>query len=257
MATSIKSKLLSYGLLAATFFVTLLVMWYIFHQMALAEPLVIYGRRRRKARQDKMLGVDLGSIVGMYDGVDIPLTAKPGSSVRRLRYDYEQQQKQRQAAEWVAQRRQYEAAQRKVPTPCSPRGDGHQQRDAQGRAVGYTLGPGLRGDANSVYSAYVAGALRRGEAEGRGRDEVGWDMGAQQTQTQTEMRQTNPPVQLRQQTLPGQAHIQPQGDPGTTTQAQLEVPPFAHLFEFPQANFAALVATIYLVDLVYAPKRLN
>ncbi|KAJ7262680.1 hypothetical protein B0H12DRAFT_1047381 [Mycena haematopus] len=174
---STKSKLISDGVLAATFLVTLLAMWYIFHQMALAKPLVIY--ERRKARQGKVQGVDLGmyaagpndsesSISYAGDGVDIPLTAKPNPNMHHPRYDYEQQQKQRQAAEWAAQRRQYDAAQRGVPydsaqrgpydaqrgpaqpysqqyeagVPYSPHGEGHQQWDAQGRAVGYTPGPG-------------------------------------------------------------------------------------------------------------------
>ncbi|KAF7361357.1 hypothetical protein MSAN_01168400 [Mycena sanguinolenta] len=162
--TSTKSRLISDGVLG----------------MALAKPAVIY--ERRKARQGKMQGIDLGR--GMYgapndsessiaysgDGVDIPLTAKPGSGYAYAsssntltagagahpRYDYERQQRQRQAEEWAAQRRQYEEHAPRNPiqqqqddmtryNPYSPRGDGmgeHQQWDAQGRAVGYTPGPG-------------------------------------------------------------------------------------------------------------------
>ncbi|KAF7328918.1 hypothetical protein MVEN_02521600 [Mycena venus] len=177
--TSTKSKIISDSVLAATFLVTILAMWYIFHQMAIQKPLVIY--ERRKARQGKMQGVNLDLYTNPNDsessvgyggeGVDIPLTAKPGStaldngiggssSTFHPRYDYELQQKQRQAAEWAAQRRQYEEQQRGRPSnnnnsapynmygeqerynPYSPRNESgqeeHQQWDAQGRAVGYT-----------------------------------------------------------------------------------------------------------------------
>jgi hypothetical protein len=190
--------------------------------------------------------------------VDIPLTAKPsygagnggtagfgnGMEGAHPRYDYEQQQKQRQAAEWAAQRRQYEAAQRGRPAEAaySPRGEHaheHQQWDAQGRAVGYTPGPGgavmyapqpTRGfsgsdvvgaasgsgggagrtpiQADSVYHApgtaevYAHGRAPAGrEATG---DEVGWDMQAQQ------MRQRSPPQQQQHQYTTSPPQQQPQ-----------------------------------------------
>ncbi|KAJ7207948.1 snare associated Golgi protein-domain-containing protein, partial [Mycena pura] len=108
--TTFKSKVISDSVLAATFLVTLLAMWYIFHQMALVKPAVIY--ERRKARQAKLQAhtVDLygnpalndsdSSVGGGYDPrEDAPLTAKAAGHQQ------------------------------------------HQQWDAAGNAVGYTPGP--------------------------------------------------------------------------------------------------------------------
>ncbi|KAJ6510534.1 hypothetical protein C8R45DRAFT_891990 [Mycena sanguinolenta] len=263
--SSTKSKLISDGVLAATFLVTLLAMWYIFHQMALAKPAVIY--ERRKARQGKMQGIDLGS--GMYgaqndsessitysgDGVDIPLTAKFGSASSSntltagpgddmARYN-----------------------------PYSPRGDGmgeHQQWDAQGRAVGYTPGPGgavmwapqpqqARPTAmttnssgggrtpiapGSVYSGYMAGgpptqhipgeaevyAHGRAPAYVRGDDsEAGWEvMGAG---AGAEMRQVQPSSQQQQPPSrqltqpPSRQQTQPPSRQQTQAYAQAQSPP--------------------------------
>ncbi|KAJ7911550.1 hypothetical protein B0H13DRAFT_2009146 [Mycena leptocephala] len=140
--TDKKSTIISDSVLAATFLVTILAMWYIFHQMSLMKPFVIY--ERRKARQGKVdllrsssgtgTRVELYSHAGMNDSdasvggggafdpraslSDIPLTAKGAGDVGEgihPRYDYEQQQRQRQQAEWAAQRRQYDEQQRGRP----------------------------------------------------------------------------------------------------------------------------------------------
>jgi len=52
-----KSRIISDVLLAVTFLVTILAMWYIFRKMGQAKPAVIY--ERRKARQAKMVRGDL------------------------------------------------------------------------------------------------------------------------------------------------------------------------------------------------------
>ncbi|KAJ7902814.1 hypothetical protein B0H14DRAFT_1148573 [Mycena olivaceomarginata] len=235
-----KSKIISDSVLAATFLVTILAMWYIFHQMSLAKPLVIY--ERRKARQGKMQGVNLD------------LYANPNDAY-------------------------------------SPRGEHeheHQQWDAQGRAVGYTPGPGgavmyapqpTRGfsgvgaasgsgsgggagrtpiQADSVYHApgtaevYAHGRAPAGREATS--DEVGWDMQMQTQQMQ--MRQRSPPQQQQHQYTTSPPQPQPQRqytgqqqqqqpqrqymgqqqqqqqhvEPGTPTQAQYatyQVPPSA------------------------------
>ncbi|KAJ7471910.1 hypothetical protein FB451DRAFT_1251376 [Mycena latifolia] len=263
--TSTKSRIISDSVLAGTFLVTLLAMWWIMHQMALAKPAVIYARR--KARQGKQERVDIyvhpnlndsdSSVGGSFNPraslSDIPLTAK-GSM--HPRYDYEQQQRQRQQAEWAAQQRQYADQQRGRPYV-----EQHQQWDAQGRAVGYTPGPTPQvmyapqpqrsgpGRAEIVPGAYVAPGDAQVYAHGRTTavarqetsDEVGWDM--QMRERPQQQYQQSPPQQYqqsppqRQQTLqhqqsppsrhqtlqyqqsPPQQYHQPQ-EPGTPTQAQ-------------------------------------
>ncbi|KAJ6588986.1 hypothetical protein B0H19DRAFT_1102359 [Mycena capillaripes] len=262
---STQSKIISDSVLAATFLVTLLAMWYIFHQMSLAKPLVIY--ERRKARQGKFphpTAVDLYAHPNLNDSdssvsfdrraslSDIPLTAKPSmqstSSGTNLhpRYDYEQQQKQRQYAEWAAQRRQQEEAQRGRPSAnANPYADPyaqqqHQQWDAQGRAIGYTPGPAPQvmyapqptransGRAEIQTGAYVAPGAAEVYAHGRAgaqregtSDEVGWDTGMQMRERQQQQQYMSPPPQQQQyQSPPPQQQQQAQMEPETPTQAQ-------------------------------------
>ncbi|KAJ7736724.1 hypothetical protein DFH07DRAFT_842599 [Mycena maculata] len=237
--TTTKSRIISDSVLALTFLVTLLAMWYIFHQMSLVKPAVIYDRR--KARQGKQMQVDLyaqpnlndsDSSVGTFDPraslSDIPLTAnKSQGGSQHPRYDYEQQQKQRQYADWVAQqqRQQY--------------GEQHQQWDARGRAVGYMPGPAPQvmyapQPQRSGRAEVQPGAYQPGDAEvyGHGRttafarqetsDEVGWDM-----QMRERPQQQMLPPQSRQYTQsPPQQYQSPHQQyrsppqPGTPTQAQ-------------------------------------
>ncbi|KAF7329127.1 hypothetical protein MKEN_00173200 [Mycena kentingensis (nom. inval.)] len=144
--TSNQSKIISRSVLAATVLVTVLAMWWIFHQMNLVKPAVIYDRR--KARQAKLertgVPVDIygnhsnesdASVNAGTDGrrnslSDIPLTAKPTSQPQHPRYEWEQQQRQKQYEEYMAQRQREQQQQQQ-----------HQIWDAQGRAVGYTPGP--------------------------------------------------------------------------------------------------------------------
>ncbi|KAF8147775.1 hypothetical protein K438DRAFT_1989470 [Mycena galopus ATCC 62051] len=178
--TTTKSKIISDSVLAATFLVTILAMWYIFHQMALMKPLVIY--ERRKARQGKVVGVNLNCM-------GIRMIARQLHLQFQLHFvrDGERERRApavrlRAAAAAAADGRlggaeaAYEAAQRGVPqqqqqqqqaqyatatgmqmeadvgryNPYSPRNEygpqgeqqtQYQQWDAQGRAVGYTPGP--------------------------------------------------------------------------------------------------------------------
>ncbi|KAF7290616.1 hypothetical protein MIND_01301800 [Mycena indigotica] len=132
--TSTQSKIISDSVLGATFLVTLLAMWYIFHHMALAKPAVIY--ERRKARQAKLERTDVyGESAAAFGGSDaqvgrraslsdIPLTASGQGQGQHPRYDWEREQRQKQYDAYVAQKQQQ-----------------HQQWDAQGRAVGYAPGP--------------------------------------------------------------------------------------------------------------------
>ncbi|KAJ6632600.1 snare associated Golgi protein-domain-containing protein [Mycena sp. CBHHK59/15] len=241
--TDPKSRIISDSVLAVTFLVTILAMWYILRQMAVQKPLVIY--ERRKARQGKLARVDLPIYVNPNDSdssvssfnpraslSDIPLTAK--ASVHP-RYDYEQQQKQRQYREWGQQRQQtYDAPQ-------------HQQWDAHGRAVGYTPGPAPSvmyapqpahsGRAEIRPGAYVEG-LAHERARQQTSDEVGWEMGgvqmrdtgaapsrAQQYQQQYQQQQQYAQHQEQQYEQPPQQqqyepHQQQQQEPATPTQAQ-------------------------------------
>ncbi|KAJ7119589.1 hypothetical protein C8R44DRAFT_878007 [Mycena epipterygia] len=263
--TDSKSRIISDSVLAVTFLVTLLAMWYIFHQMSLMKPQVIY--ERRKARQGKQANINLyaqpslndsdSSVGGGYDPrssqSDIPLTANGNMHPR---YDYEQQQKQRQQAEWAAQQRQYALQQRGRPQDQYQQ-DQHQQWDAQGRAVGYTPGPAPQvmyapqpqysGRAEVQHGAYAEPGAAQVYAHGRANaaarqetsDEVGWDMQMRQRsppqqqypQTQSppqQYRPSPPPQQQYHQSPPPpqqQYHQSPplaqqQYQPGTPTQAQ-------------------------------------
>jgi len=73
--TDPKSRIISNVVLAITFLITILAMWYIFRQMNKVKPQVIYDRR--KARQAK-----LASITPMPEGSSsqVNLTAYPGPS---------------------------------------------------------------------------------------------------------------------------------------------------------------------------------
>ncbi|KAJ7186821.1 hypothetical protein C8R46DRAFT_1058148, partial [Mycena filopes] len=289
--TDPKSRYISDGVLALTLLVTVLAMWYILHQMALVKASVIYDRR--KARQGKLAmgaleGSGVGSGVygnpGMNDSndsslgydpraslSDIPLTAKGGNggtmssgtssatAVTNLhpRYDYEQQQKQRQYAEWAAQQRQYSAQQRGRPTSNSfnpppqqqqYQEEQHQQWDAQGRAVGYTPGPVGQvmyapqpTRVNSGPPPPGRAEIQPGAAEvyahGRGTavtgDEVGWDMQQAQMRERERAQQqayTQSPPQQQQyrsppppQQLPQQQQYAPETQ--TPTQAQYATAP--------------------------------
>ncbi|KAJ6491562.1 hypothetical protein DFH09DRAFT_1208066 [Mycena vulgaris] len=233
-----KSTIISDSVLAVTFLVTILAMWYIFHQMALMKPEVIH--ERRKARQGKMARVDIyahpnlndsdSSVGGAFDPraslSDIPLTSK---GTIHPRYDYEQQQKQRQHAEWAAQQRQYADQQR-----GRPQADQHQQWDAQGRAVGYTPGPApqvmyapqpQRSVTAIQPGAYVEPGAAQVYAHGRNTaaarqetsDEVGWDMQMRERPQQQQQYQQSPPQQYRQSPPVG---VQRQQSPHQYQQAQ-------------------------------------
>ncbi|KAJ7280223.1 hypothetical protein C8J57DRAFT_1301983 [Mycena rebaudengoi] len=174
--TDTKSRIISDSVLGFTFLITVLAMWWIFRQMGMMKPHVIY--ERRKARQGKLARADVQlpySNGGLNDS-NSSISALADIPLQHPRYDYEQQQKQRQYQEWEEQqRRMYEPQ--------------HQQWDAQGRAVGYTPGPAQ----NVMYAPQPRtgraqiqpGAYTEGEAEvyGHGRnraetsDEVQWDMG--------------------------------------------------------------------------------
>ncbi|KAJ7485175.1 hypothetical protein B0H11DRAFT_2018366 [Mycena galericulata] len=237
--TSTKSRIISDSVLGATFLVTILAMWYILHQMALVKPAVIYDRR--KARQGKQVRVELYGQPSLNDSdtsvsgfdpraslSDIPLTANKlnqGQS-QHPRYDYEQQQKQRQYAEWAAQQRQYADQQRGRPYAEQQQ---HQQWDDQGRAIGYTAGPAPQ----VVYApqpqrtgrpeAPPPGAyMPPGNAQARQEtsDEVGWDMQMRERpQQQQQGRQyTQSPPQFARS--PPRQFTQSPPQPGTPTQAQ-------------------------------------
>ncbi|KAJ7086455.1 hypothetical protein B0H15DRAFT_844769 [Mycena belliarum] len=224
--TDTKTRIISNSVLAVTALVTILAMWWILRQMAHAKPDVIYARR--KARQAKQTRADIyvhpqlndsdASVGGAFNPrgslSDIPLTAS-GAGLHP-RYDYEQQQKQRQHAEWAAQQRQYHE-----------QAEQHQQWDAQGRAVGYTPGPAPQvmyapqpqrsgagaGRAEIVPGAYVPPGDAEVHAHGRRQqtsDEVGWD---------TQMRERPQEYASRRQSLPFQP-AQAQSPPQTPTQAQ-------------------------------------
>ncbi|KAJ7115540.1 hypothetical protein C8R43DRAFT_1038743 [Mycena crocata] len=229
--TDSKSRIISDVVLAVTFLVTVLAMWYIFRQMALLKPEVIY--ERRKARQVKQSRVDIyanpndsdSSVGGGYNPrsshSDIPLTANANIHPR---YDYEQQQKQRQQAEWAAQQRQYADQQRGRPNQQ------HQEWDAQGRAVGYTPGPTPQvmyapqpqrsGRAEIQQGAYVEPGNAEVHAHGRNTavvrqetsDEVGWD-------TQMRERQQSP-LQQYHQSPPQRFQSPPQQYPSPPQQYQ-------------------------------------
>ncbi|KAJ7629496.1 hypothetical protein DFH06DRAFT_1272795 [Mycena polygramma] len=265
--TTTKSKIISDSVLAGTFLVTLLAMWYIFHQMALAKP---------KARGAKLAALGMpsgggypygnaglndsdasvGSLGGPFDPraslSDIPLTANSkatGTSAgsggsAHPRYDYEQQQKQRQYAEWAAQRRQYDEAQRgrpqqqQQPQYAQYAQDQHQEWDAQGRAIGYSPGPAgpvmfapQPTRANSNRAEIRPGAYEHehavGEAEvyahqrAPGREgtseEVGWETagpgGVQMRERERQQQFASPPQQYasppQQYASPAQQYASP------------------------------------------------
>ncbi|KAJ7074641.1 hypothetical protein C8F01DRAFT_1242867 [Mycena amicta] len=253
---STKSKIISDSVLAGTFLVTILAMWYIFHQMALVKPDVIYARR--KARQGKLeragVPVDIYANSALNDSdssvgagynpraslSDIPLTAKgsasgaqPGSgSAAHPRYDWEQSQKQKQYEEYLAQRDRDQS--RYQPQQ-------HQTWDNAGRAVGYTPGPAPQilyapqpqqpmtpGRSPIQPGAYIAqyGAAATTPKRTETGEAVGWDAAGSGGVQMRERGQgpaqrqytTSPPQQQQQQ----QQRSQPPQplDPATPTQTQ-------------------------------------
>ncbi|KAJ7641439.1 hypothetical protein FB45DRAFT_900229 [Roridomyces roridus] len=213
---TLKSKLISDGVLGLTVLVTVLAMWYIFHQMALAKP-----EPRLPVLYESPNLNDSNSSVTTFDPrqslSDIPLTANQAG--QHPRYDYEQQQRHRQHAEWVAQQRHYNPQQ----PYNNPQQQQHQQWDDQGRAIGYTPGPAPQimyapqpqrsGRAEVLPNAYVAGdaeVYAHGRTNAVARQANQMQMRELQTRSPPSQRIQSPP---RQQNAPYSSPPQQYGSP--------------------------------------------
>ncbi|CAK5263286.1 unnamed protein product [Mycena citricolor] len=253
----LKNKLISYAVVGVTVLVTVLAMWYIYREMNLVKPQVIYARR--KARQVKQAKGDLYAQPDLNDSdssvtgynprqslSDIPLTASRQfgpSSQAHPRYDYEQAQKQQRYADWMAQHQQPQ-------THWGGQEDAHQRWDDRGNAIGYTPGPvpqvlyapqpqvasagrtPIEPDAYTESQAYSSGMVRESM------DAVAWDTQMRERPKHHDMYQPQPQFQQHQPIR--SPHPQPGGGYLSESPAPLEPEtPRAQYAAYPQHNLGA------------------
>ncbi|KAI0031118.1 hypothetical protein K488DRAFT_52753, partial [Vararia minispora EC-137] len=102
----------SYAVVAVTFAITVLAMWYIYRQMGRAKPGYIYDRR--KARQAKLAEANMSTASFSQSTVTLTAPGAPSASTSDI-----------------------------ALRPFSPRDAGFQQWDANGRALGHAGDPRL------------------------------------------------------------------------------------------------------------------